>query len=78
MAELLAAGNVRKMKTDLVAPVSYALPLGDQQLDINPLLGQHLQMQFEGVINCIHCARKTSKSFSQGYCYPCFRTPGAM
>ncbi len=74
MAELLAAGNVRKMKTDLVAPVSYALPLGDQQLDINPLLGQHLQMQFEGVINCIACARKTRKSFSQGYCYPCFRS----
>lgn len=74
MAELLAAGNVRKMKTDLVAPVSYALPLGDQQLDINPLLGQHLQLQFEGVINCIACARKTRKSFSQGYCYPCFRS----
>jgi len=74
VAELLAAGNVRKMKTDLVAPVSYALPLGDQQLDINPLLGQHLQMQFEGVINCIACARKTRKSFSQGYCYPCFRS----
>ena len=25
------------------------------------------------VINCIHCGRKTSKSFNQGYCYPCFK-----
>lgn len=73
MAELLAAGNVRKMTTTLEAPVSYALPLGEDALPMNPLLGQPLQLRYEGLINCVACGRKTNKSFNQGYCYPCFR-----
>ncbi len=40
---------------------------------MNPLLGQPLQLRYEGVINCVACGRKSSKSFNQGYCYPCFR-----
>jgi hypothetical protein len=74
VAELLAVGNVRKMTTTLEAPVSYALPLGDQSVPMNALLGQQLQLHYEGVINCVACGRKSSKSFNQGYCYPCFRS----
>ena len=74
MAELLAVGNVRKMTTTLEAPVSYALPLGDQSVPMNALLGQQLRLHYEGVINCVACGRKSSKSFNQGYCYPCFRS----
>ena len=73
MADVLAAGAVRKMKTELGEQVSYVLPLGDSDLPMNPLLGKSLQLQYEGQINCVACDRKTSKSFSQGYCYPCFR-----
>ncbi|MGD8576127.1 MAG: DUF2797 domain-containing protein, partial [Thiohalophilus sp.] len=29
---------------------------------------------FLSEIHCIECGRKTSKSFNQGYCYPCFRS----
>ena len=43
MAELLAVGNVRKMTTTQEAPVSYALPLGDQSVPMNALLGQQMQ-----------------------------------
>lgn len=74
MAELLGAGGVRKMKTTLTGPVTYALPLGEAQVEMNPLLGQQLQLQFDGVIHCVACNRKTKKSFNQGYCYPCFRS----
>ena len=73
MAELLAAGAVRKMKTSLLDPVQYTLLLGEHEVPVNEYLGQQLQLDFKGVINCIHCNRKTNKSFSQGYCYPCFR-----
>ena len=73
MAELIAAGAVRKMKTSLEEPVQYSLPLGQQEVPLNQYLGQRLQLDYQGVINCVHCDRKTSKSFSQGYCYPCFR-----
>lgn len=72
MAEL-AAGKVRKMKTALDAPVHYRLPLGNQEVDMNTLLGKTLRLEYAGQINCVHCDRKTNKSFNQGYCYPCFK-----
>lgn len=73
MATELGTGAVRKMKTQLADQVQYQLPLGDQDLPINPLLGQTLGLSYTGQINCIACDRKTNKSFSQGYCYPCFK-----
>ena len=73
MSELLASGAVRKMKTQLADPVEYQMVLGEHKVPINAYLGKALQLDYKGVINCIHCDRKTSKSFSQGYCYPCFK-----
>lgn len=67
-------GNIRKMKVTLTSPVTYQLPLGDQLVDINPLLGQSVQLHYDGEIHCIHCGRKTNKSFNQGYCFPCMQS----
>jgi hypothetical protein len=69
-----ARGGLRKMITSLGGDsVTYALPVGAQQLPLNPLLGQTLELRYAGEIRCIHCDRSTSKSFNQGYCYPCFK-----
>jgi hypothetical protein len=68
------AGNIRKMRTELADPVRYYLPVGDQEIFMNELIGTALQVEFPGEIHCIRCGRKTSKSFAQGYCFPCFRT----
>lgn len=73
MTDTVAAGAVRKMRNALDAPVQYTMLLGEHEVDLNPFLGQHLKLEYSGVINCIHCDRKTSKSFNQGYCYPCFK-----
>ncbi len=73
MTEVLAAGHVRKMKTQLDSPVQYTMLLGDEEIPLNQYLGQRLGLHFDGAINCIHCGRKTAKSFNQGYCYPCFK-----
>ncbi|GAB5450100.1 MAG: DUF2797 domain-containing protein [Halioglobus sp.] len=73
MAEQLASGALRKMHTELSAPVSYALPLGEELLPLNPYLGQTIRLEYAGQINCIYCDRKTNKSFNQGYCFPCFK-----
>jgi hypothetical protein len=73
VAEVLAAGAVRKMKTELAEPVQYSMVLGPQQVPLNQYLGRSLWLEYQGEIHCIHCDRKTSKSFNQGYCYPCFR-----
>jgi len=73
MAEVLASGVARKMVTRLEDPVEYSLPLGEERVELNPLLGKSLALRYEGIINCVHCGRKTNKSFNQGYCYPCFK-----
>ncbi|WP_407070005.1 DUF2797 domain-containing protein [Marinobacter sp.] len=54
-------------------PVSYTIRVGDTRIPLNEMVGFPLQLDFDGVIRCINCDRKTSKSFNQGYCYPCFR-----
>jgi hypothetical protein len=71
--ELLASGAVRKMRTRLEQPVQYTMLLGEHEVPVNQYLGRQLQLDYLGAINCIHCDRKTNKSFSQGYCYPCFK-----
>jgi hypothetical protein len=73
LTESLATGPVRKMKTRLADPVEYTLLLGENEIPLNQYLGRNLRLDYNGVINCIHCGRKTAKSFNQGYCYPCFR-----
>jgi hypothetical protein len=71
----LGRGALSKMSVQLGAseqPVQYGLRVGEQDVPLNPLIGQRLRLEFLGEIFCSHCARKTKKSFSQGYCYPCF------
>jgi len=67
-------GNIRKLATRLGKPVDYHLPIGEQSISLNPLIGQSLRLHHLGEIHCTECGRKTSKSFNQGYCYPCFRS----
>lgn len=67
-------GNIQKMQTQLNETVQYHLPVGDEMVDMNSLIGSNIRLNFENNINCIACGRKTKKSFSQGYCYPCFQS----
>jgi len=70
----MISGHLSKMATSVENDqVHYQLVLDDQSLDLNGLLGQSIQMRYQGAIHCCHCGRKTNKSFSQGYCYPCFK-----
>ncbi len=66
-------GNIRKMITTDSNPVAYTLPIGEEQIPLNSLLGKTVCLTFTGDIHCVVCGRKTKKSFNQGYCYPCFR-----
>ena len=70
------SGNLRKMKVELsnTDEVNYKIVIGNNLLPINSLLSKNIILNYHGVINCIHCDRKTNKSFSQGYCYPCFKS----
>jgi len=81
-------GLLSKMRADLIPTASdnsylqtqaagltanYFLPLGDTEIPLNQLIGGQLSLSFSGDINCQHCGRKTNKSFSQGYCFPCMK-----
>jgi len=66
-------GQSRKMQTTLGTPITYEMRLGDELVELNPLIGQSIQLTFAGQINCINCGRKTRKSFAQGFCYPCMQ-----
>jgi hypothetical protein len=65
-------GKLRKMRSQLDDPVWYELPLSDQSVALNPLIGKPIKLVSTGKIFCVECGRQTKKSFNQGYCYPCF------
>ena len=67
-------GNIIKMRTEIADPIAYFLPVGSQEIGMNDLLGQQIQLKFDGQINCISCGKKTKTSFGQGFCYSCFQT----
>jgi len=72
------SGNLIKMSVAFDpqkdSVVNYSLNLNDSKINVNELIGKELNIEFQGVINCIKCGRKTNKSFNQGFCYPCFQT----
>jgi hypothetical protein len=69
------AGNLHKMHTSLHThqEVQYFLNSEDGEWNVNDWIGKEIGFSFEGRINCIACGRLTSKSFGQGFCYPCFK-----
>jgi len=67
-------GNLHKMYSHHEDTVAYELQLGGKLLKLNDWLGKSIKIEYLQQIECIHCGRKTKKSFNQGYCYPCFNS----
>ncbi|WP_163930677.1 DUF2797 domain-containing protein [Paraferrimonas sp. SM1919] len=66
-------GHLSKMRAQLAEQVQYQLPVGDQVIDLNPYIGKQITLTHTGNINCCNCGKKTKKSYSQGFCYPCMQ-----
>lgn len=66
-------GTLRKMQSSLTSPISYQLPVGDQTVDLNALIGKSITLTYSGNIFCSNCGKKTKKSYSQGHCFVCMR-----
>jgi hypothetical protein len=66
------SGHLAKMHVELNQQVQYFLPLDDHREPLNALLGKQIRLEYLGDIHCTNCGRRSKKSFSQGYCYPCF------
>ena len=69
----IALGTLSKMATQLAEPVQYSLCLGEERIHLNPHLGSRIKLRHTGTILCQSCGRRTKRSFSQGFCYPCFK-----
>jgi len=67
--------SVRKLTAQLddQGNIKYQLPIGEQSIELNELIGKEVTLEYIGIINCSHCGRKTKKSYSQGHCYPCMQ-----
>ncbi len=50
---------------------NYQMILDQQQIAMQPLMGQTIQLKYQGEIHCQACDRLTKKSFSGGFCFPC-------
>lgn len=72
-------GQLHKMKASSGDPIQYAFVLQQDGVPlsglpaVNDFLGKKLSLHFTGNIACVGCKRKISKSFNQGYCYPCMQ-----
>lgn len=71
---MILTGTLRKLKGAHKAHIDYALPIGEDTLPLNNLLGQALHFKFTGNIFCSNCGKKTKKSYQQGHCYICATT----
>lgn len=54
-------------------PVQYFLRIDDEAVPLNEHIGSRISLKWTGMIACINCGRASKKSYSQGYCYPCFK-----
>lgn len=82
---MIAQGICHKMRTrlgetvdtadaTLAASVEYELVLAPFVVPANPLIGKIITLEWTGKIQCIGCGGKTTKSYSQGHCFKCFKT----
>lgn len=65
-------GHLAPLEHDGTDPVCYRLRVGVEAIPLNSLLGKHLSFVFLREIACRHCGRKVTKTYNNGYCYPCF------
>lgn len=56
------------------ANVVYKFILDQAEIELPFQLGQEIELEWTGKIYCTSCGNKTTKSFSQGHCFKCFKT----
>lgn len=71
----IGEGGLQKLGTGLLedGSVQYQLRLSTQSFPLNGLLGAQIRLSFAGQIFCENCGKRTKTSFSQGYCFNCFK-----
>ncbi len=64
--------TLEKMHTKHEETIQYFLPTLEKSVCLNDFIGKEIQLHWTGVITCRTCAKKTKKSFGEGFCFSCF------
>ncbi len=68
-------GTLEKMRTSINdGLVEYILKINDSEIKLNELISKEISFTYTGNIYCVKCGTLTYKSFSQGFCYQCFKS----
>lgn len=70
----MTVGAIRKLKSKHDSIVNYQLPLGEELVELNPLVGKEVSLNFTGNIFCIDTGKTIKKSFGQGYSWESYIT----
>lgn len=70
----LHTGVLKKMNSVYGDVVKYQLPLGDEVVELNELVGKKLKLEFTNNIYCVATGKKIKKSYGQGYSWEAFTT----
>ena len=70
------SGHIKAMETALLdGEAQYQLPIGEQQIDMNALIGQRIELAYKNVRNCDNCGNEiklAQKIYPGGHCAACF------
>lgn len=69
-------GVLKKLQVNasLERMAQYSLKLEDEELSLNPMVGDYIRIRFLGKLACVNCGKDIRKTFAQGFCYTCFRS----
>lgn len=67
-------GYIRKLKSKHEDIVDYTLPLSDDSLHLNPLIGKPVKLTHTGNKQCIASGKSIKKTYAQGYSWESFIT----
>ncbi len=70
----MTTGKIRKLKATNLPNLEYGLPLGDELVDLNPLIGKKIKLVHTGNKFCIDTGKKLKSTFGQGYSWESFVT----
>lgn len=67
-------GTLKKLNSTHQDIVQYSLPIGDEVVQLNELIGKSIVLEHTGNIYCIDTGKKIKKSYGQGFSWESFTT----
>lgn len=67
------SGQILKMTHEWRDPIQYYLSVDEKPCPLTDKVGKVVSIKFSGLITCVECGRKITKTYNDGYCFPCAR-----